>query len=369
MALAFKIKDPTKTSGVRLLEYVICITWLTIAIISVNHMILKWHWLAFNLPILGALYFSAFCMTFVYLCKDNWRPALLVFGTFLLIGLICGPFLEPLGDPLDHLGNIHDGLTKNSAEIYKYNRGLWHYAMSGFLLKPFQAWIGPLRGLDLLHGLYCGLLTACIFLVGIRCQASRNWAFFSCIVAFSFFGSRQFSYLSYYSFAPSSSSLMLFWIWVAVYFFTHDLKNYINGLLAALIFTPILLTNHIQEAVFLWFTVGVYTLYCATRMMAKMKGRYGLIAWVVFLLGALFVLPQFEFFRDWLAQFFIINDWDKNQRHVYAIGNIHVMGAVWKTGVYPTLGMIGFLPLIYFVALVLPNRDRYPVKMRSKPLF
>ncbi len=254
-----------------LFKYGIGLTWLMIAIISINHLTTKWPGLSFNLPGLGALFLFAICVTVTFLGKDHWKPTLLVFCTFLLIGFICGPFLEPLGDPLDHLVNIKDGLTKESLQISKVNRGLWHYAMSGFLLKPFQAWLGPLRGLDLLHGLYCGLLTVCIFLVGICAKLPRKWAFFGCVVAFVFFGFREFSYFSYYSFGPSFSSLMLFWLWIAACFFHHGLGSYTLSLLAALLLTPILITNHIQEAIFLWFAFGIFTLFSLTGLISKLN--------------------------------------------------------------------------------------------------
>jgi hypothetical protein len=79
-----------------------------------------------------------------------------------------------------------------------------------------------LRRIDVAHGIFLGVLLSGIFLLSRRIGLVARWAFFSCCIAFLFMGSNRFSYFTYYSFAPSATSLWSYWLWTAVFFFRGD---------------------------------------------------------------------------------------------------------------------------------------------------
>ena len=77
------------------------------------------------------------------------------------------------------------------------------------------------------------------------------------MITYLFMGTNRFSFFSYYSLADSSSSLLIYWMWIAAFFFTES-KSYrhlLSAVAATLVLTPILYVNHIQEAIFLGIDV------------------------------------------------------------------------------------------------------------------
>lgn len=202
-----------------------------------------------------------------FLPNDNfpWIPILervvCSILSFFLLGYCVGPFLEPPGDPLDHLRNTYSTCGKTTDELRQTNKGLWQYSMAGNILchEPYS--VAPrdvLHRIDIANGAFWATSASILFVVGVRAGLPAGWAFLSVCLAFLFMGTNRFSYFSYYSFAPSLSSLWVFWLWIAAFFFKKERRYLLPGILTAGLSLCILSVNHIQEAIFLSLICGIW---------------------------------------------------------------------------------------------------------------
>lgn len=358
------------------IKSLIFILWSFLALISLNHLYRFWDGLLFSTFFLGVLGWITIFITLVYLSKQFIKQSLLIFLIFFCIGYFLGPYLEPPGDPLHHLKRAYEACDKRSNQIEypRKNEGLWHYSMSSNLLCSVKESTSPeviLRRIDILHGVYWGILTVGLFILSKSVGLPAHWAFLSCLIAFLFFGTNRFSYFSYYSLAPSFISLLIYWLWTAAYFFKKNWKDILYGLLLAMISLPILIVNHMQEAVFMAFIASIW-LFCnlheriwrwLTHSQIWLKTGYFLILFVF-----LFVLPQFEFFQKFLAQGFEKNLWNHNQQVVFYWQGFHVMGKIWSYRVNDTLGIMSTITVLLCVAFFWPRIIRINGKKKIRIL-
>ena len=323
---------------------------------------------------------------------------------FFCLGYYLGPYLEPPADPLHHLKRTYEGCEKRSNQIQypKKNEGLWHYSMSSNILCFPNQSSSPrttLTRIDLLHGFYWGLLMVGLFVLSKSAGLPDRWAFLSCLIAFLFFGTNRFSYFSYYSMAPSFSSLLMYWLWTATFFFINSWKAILLGLVMAVISLPILWVNHFQEAAFMGFITMIWLFWNineriwtlvntkhktieglqlnnsnsslpkrCTRRLPKhvkiwMKQNYLLLLFVL-----LFILPQFEFFQKFISSWFERDLWHRNQEAVFCWQGFHVMGKIWSYRINDTLGIMGTIPLLLSVAFLWPNLIRINKKKKIRIL-
>lgn len=355
------------------ISYFDLLLWIFISIVSINHITIKSELLTFSCPILGCIFLIALLSIIIRFAIPHIRPVLIIFGVFFCANLISGPYLEPPGDPFDHIKYSYEYFEKVSNEIPKTNRGLWVYGMSGLLLRTLASssdgdW--RLAGIRIIHGFYCGLLAVCIFLISTYAGLPNKWAFIGCLIAFCFFGTNRFSYFSYYSFSPSFFAMMMYWLWVIAFFFhlKDSWKHFTFALLISILMLPILVVNHVQETFFLGLTVIIYSfifIYGKFYLYNDTRKRY-VCLFVLF--GVFFVAPQFHFVRDFLSQFFVINDWEKNQSHVLYLNNIHIMGKIWKYRVNDTLGLLGLLPAAILLVFLCFGRYFSSSKNQTKIL-
>ncbi len=350
--------------------------WLVVAllffisIVSVNHLFPFWNGLVFSSTLLGLAGWAAVILSIIYLSRRFRRQIVLVFLLFFCIGFWRGPFLEPPADPFEHLKRIHSYCEKTSDQMPRENKGIWHYSMAGNLICSDPVQMDPeskLRRIDATHGLFLGILISGLFILARRAGLTGRWAFFSCLVAFLFMGTNRFSYFSYYSLAPASTSLLIYWLWTAAFFFRRNRQGILAGVGTALLCFPILWINHRQESVFLGFIVIVYLLVNATCFMLRWRSKrhetkftrdaraawYSLIltgSFFCILFTFLFILPQFDFFKQFAADFFVRDLWQHNQGAVVLWHGFHLWGKIWSFRVNDTLGVMG----IVMAVLVLP---------------
>lgn len=347
------------------------IFWLILSTISFLHFFEIWQFPSITTSLIGILGWICFTVTIAALAANELKSVVFVFVVFFLAGCMAGPFLEPPGDPLDHLRITHTYCGKGLDDIQSKNKGLLQYSMNGMLVCPARSSGNPeivLKAINGLNGLYWGGAASILYLVGSAAGLSFRWSLFSVLVAFLFMGTNRFSYFSYYSFAPSFSSLWLYWLWIAFFFFKKDMKCLWSGLVTAVLILPVILVNHIQEAVFLGLLVGIWLLLnFHERIWAVFSGksihdfrlgmfsvsrrslRYG---YLLVLIGIFFILPQSEDFRKILARMFIYDNWKLNQQAVYYWDGLHIMGKIWGFRVRDTLGFFGILPVFLIPFLV-----------------
>ena len=371
------------------IKSVIILFWSFLALISLNHLYPFWGGLVFSTFLLGVIGWITIFITIGFLSRRFIKQVLFIFMVFFCIGYYLGPYLEPPADSLDHLKKTYYFCKRNAKQIEKENYGFWHYSMSSVFLCSVKESTSPenvLTRIDVIHGVYWGLLMVGLFILSKSAGMPDQWAFFSSLIAFLFFGTNRFSYFSYYTMAPSFSSILMYWIWMSVFFFKRSWKTILLGLVMVAISLPILWVNHIEEAVFIGF-IAVMWLFCniheriwellstkkktidllqssnsqgllhehgiwyhQPRVQTWMKRNY---LFILFFL--LFILPQFEFFQNILTPWFPFNNWQKNQVLVYSWHGFHLMGKIWSYRINDTLGIISTIPVLLSIAFFWPK--------------
>jgi len=234
--------------------------------------------------------------------------------------------------------------------------------MSGvFLCNPFftSTPSSILFTIDFLNGLFQGFLAVALFLVGKSAGLKSRWSFFAALTAFLFLGTNSFSYFSYYSLAASASSMLVYWVWVAAFFFNKSKKYIIVGSLFAISSLPVLLVNHKQEAAFLILVFGLWLFLNGHewlwRKLQFFKGKgVSPIFWKIVYISALFlfafVLPRFFDFDD-IIDVFEYN-WRTNQYLLQSIFPYYQVGNFTGYRVSESLGLMGYLPVFLAIPLL-----------------
>lgn len=344
--------------------------WLLMAIISINHIYKVWDELVFSTKLLGWIGWITFCLTILYLVRNFYKNAFIIFCVFFILGYASGPYFEPISDPVMHLGRTHEMYCDNTSNFLpKKNQGFWHYSMSSILLCSKEQNRKPesvIYRIDITHGLYWGFLMVGLFILSKSTGLPDRWAIFASLTAFLFFGTNKFSYFSYYSLAPTFTNILIYWLWTAMFFFKNDQKNIIIGTSMALASLPILWINHMQEAAFMVFILFIWltwnlieyiwnlvkknqidTIFGSTiHERYILNHNYYKIILMITGFVSLFLLPQFKFIQDLISQSFTLNFWQQNQKIVIHWKDFHLMGKIWDFRINDTLGFVGFLPMM-----------------------
>ena len=236
--------------------------FLCLAIISYNHIYKINEVLNLSVNIIGILGWLAFCSSlFASINKDRYF-VLSVFLLLITIGSLLGPYLEVPSDPIEHLKRTYSFCDKYSYEIPSRNYGLIHYSMSSIFLCNkilFDSNIVILK-INILHGIYFAFLGSSLFLISLNAGLKIKWCFLCLMVMFLFFGTNKFSYFSYYTLAPSCTSIIIYWLWISNFYFKSGIKIFIFGTILFFLSLPILWVNHIQEAAFICLVFFIWVI-------------------------------------------------------------------------------------------------------------
>lgn len=350
---------------IKVFSFASIILWGLMSLVSVNHLFPFWDILQISSLKSGYLAWSAFGLAIGVLGHRFWKELSLVFLLFFMLGWSVGPFLEPPGDPLDHLARSYATCGKTSVDIPRVNGGLWQYSMLGNILCHERFSLPPkevLERIDIANGVFWAFSASLLFILGIRAGLPATWALFSVCFAILFMGTNRFSYFSYYSFAPSFSSMWIYWLWIATFFFKTQGRYLLPGLLGAGAVLPILLANHVQEALFLllicavwllYFLVLSVVLYLSANYRLWRNSRWWLFLAVLFVI--FFVLPQWSVFQEGLRHLFVYDNWQAYQRTLVSWQGLHLIGKIWAYRVHDTLGFFGFLPVLLIPLFIFPK--------------
>ena len=333
---------------------------MPVVFISLNHLFPFSNILVVSTRTAGFFGWTAAFASLLFLCRRFALHALCCFCFFFLLGFQVGPYLEPPVDHFEHLQRIHSYCGMQSNDVSSVNEGLWHYSMAGLLVCADARQIGPeakLRRIDASQGMFWAVLLTLIFAAARRLGIPGRWAFFSSLIALLFLGTNRFSFFSYYSLAPSISSLFLYWLWICFFFFRCSNKALLSGITVVLLILPVLFVNHLQEGFFLllivfcWLLLNFHERFwrrlCKIEAKPFAPGKKLLLKWGYFvsLIIILFVLPQLEFIKLFLAN----GNGDAFETKRQLIFNWHgldLMGRVWGFRVNDTLGWTGALLLL-----------------------
>lgn len=334
-----------------------------LSLISLNYLYPFWKVLDISTSSLGLLGWIFFAITLLNLCRGFIVKALCIFGLFFSVAYFSGYYLEPPSDAGGHVQRTYLFCGKDAGQIRDRvsGPGLWQYSMTGDVLCTTYPHRDPrrvLKKINFVYGLYWGIVFAGLFILAKSASMPDRWAFFSLLLALLFFGTNRFGYFSYFSLAASFTSILIYWLWIAVFFLKRGWKNILTGVLVAGLCIPILRVNHTQEAVFLGFIVLVWLfvnlheriwgyLKNERRISIPEKNRKIIkTVYVLLIFLALFILPQFDFVRNILSRFFIQNHWAKNREAVYFWHGLLVTGKFWSYRINDTLGFMGLLPVL-----------------------
>ena len=372
----------------KILRWSLLASWSCVSLISLNHLYPVCPFLS-DVPtrFLGWLGWIVIVQALFFFGRRHLRSLLLLGLLFFLLGTMVGSFLNPPADPLEHLRRVHEeNCGKAAMQVPRSNRGLWHYSMAGVLLCTDGAHrVQPekmLRRIDVTNGLFWALLAATLYILAVRSGLHGRWAFLSVLICFLFFGTNRFSYFRYYSLAPSFSSMIMFWLWTAVFFFKKKRRDIVKGLAVALLFIPTIWVNHQQEAVFLGFVVIVWSVLNISYTWGQWSfipakagkwrmgpaGKFFTVngAGFILLFAVCWLLPQFDFFLQWLARFFIREGGMNYQSVSVNWHGLYIGGRVAGLRVLDTFGGIGVLVLLVSVPYFWPGFARGSFEKRVR---
>ncbi|RJP74836.1 MAG: hypothetical protein C4522_22250 [Desulfobacteraceae bacterium] len=300
------------------------------------------------------------CISAIFaLGRKNIRHIVFLFIVFFLIGFYTGPFLEPPSDPINHLHRTHQINNQSIKELYQkdtrfgLNLGIWHYSMMSCILHSSDREETPgkiLRDIHILHGLFLGLIVCSLFLLGKFTGLPNRWAVFSCFTAILFFGTNLFSFFRYYSFGPTFTSIMIFWLWTGRFFFSDDQKSIWTGMLSGFLLFPILLVNHSQEAAFLAIAMTLWILTAISHSDAFQKMPMRLF-FLMATLVVFFLLPQFTLIQKIVAGMVDFNWWPSNQNMLLTYHDFFFGIKPWIDRIPETAGIAGITPIFCFLII------------------
>ena len=377
--------------------------WSLLSLISLNHLYPFWKALVFPTTFLGVLALITIGMTIAFLAKRYVKQSILMFLIFFGLGYYIGPFLEPPADPLHHLSRTYSEVCeKNSNQITRVGRGLWSYSALSLFVCESGPGVSPrtkLAKIDLFHGIIWGLMMTGLFILAKSASLPDRWAFLSSLIAFLFLGTNRFSYFSYYTLAPSSLSLLIYWLWTASFFFRRNWTAILLGTVMAALCLPVLWVNHMQEAAFLGFIALIWVFWNLNERIwpwlnrkakpaelleaGQPKGlyqkltfwkyrKYDRVVLIGIYLSTLFVLlfaaPQFESFRTILSPWSARNLWKANHELIFYWQGFHIMPKLSAHRVLDTLGLMSMLPVLLSVAFLWPGLIRTDGNMKVRVL-
>jgi hypothetical protein len=350
----------------KVLKVMLLSGWLLICCISMNHLFSILPQLSnFSTAFLGMLGWFVALLAVLFFGKGSIRPLLAIIALFFLLGYLIGPFLEPPADPLEHLRRIHEWTCgKTVEELPQSNRGLWQYSMAGTVLcvgegKPVVP-ATMLRRINIVNGMFWALGSSVLFILGTQAGLPARWAFLSVVTCFLFFGTNRFNYFRYYSLTPSFTSLCIYWLWIALFFFRKKARDIINGLGIAVSALPVVWVNHNQETVFLTFVVSLWLgIICFEQRKILIPIRSwkstptllsGLFSVRFLFCCSLFIifwlLPQSTSFLHWLAQFFSRGQWPHYQSLYVNWHGLYIGGKIAGFRIMDTLGGISIMSVV-----------------------
>lgn len=288
----------------------------------------------------------------------------LIIGIILAPTIYQGPFFQPPSDPVFHADVLWDYMGENAFDYS--NRGFINKSIFYILFHLFQEpvnWTFRMNLIYLFHYITNIAMISAVYFSSRLYGLNKKWSFVSVILMVLFFGTDRFSYFTYYSLAPSGINMPFYWL-ISALVINATLKIneitikstskiiYIYILGIALI--PLIYYNHKQEAGFLLYIYMLAFLIFILKLIQIKKWHlfrnYFLIPVVVTVLFFPFAL-YFKIFPKLLL--FSIEYVEKFSLHVSSYGGLWILGRLNGPRILETLGVIGFLPLVFVIILIL----------------
>ena len=310
---------------------------------------------AFHVGFLG---WTTLGVSTIYLSRNFFRESWILFAVIFILAFKTQAYLEPMSDQIDHLYRSYEK-CENIDRGGRFNKGLWQYSMNSIFMcdtkSDNSSPVNVLFRLDTLHAFYISFGCLILFIIGKESGLPAKWSMFSVFLALFFMGTNKFSYFRYYSYGPSFTSIIVYWSWIAFYFFKKDMKSFLLGISSGLLITISLSVNHLQEACFLLFIIFFYIIINLINFISK---KYDLLTSraiiVFFLLILFFIVPQTSWFADLFNHLSIKNYFNENKKYIFFLGDYHLWGNISDNSlrVSESLGALGYSGAIISALLI-----------------
>lgn len=339
---------------------------VTMALISFVYMKTPRYQFTTSQTMLGWLGWATLATSTLYISLKYKKECFFVFLVFFIFGFFSKAYLEPASDQLDHLHRTYENCN-NIDTGRRINYGLWQYNMNSLFLCEKKIIYSPERKLfniDILHALYLSFASTILYTISRNAGLPANWSLLSVVISILFMGTNKFSYFRYYSYGPSFTSLCIYWTWISLFFFSKKKEMIFYGLAAVLPLSIIIIVNHIQEAIFLFFIIIFWIIINLTEKFYGSRNKYrNVSAWFVFIFLVLYIVPQFNIAQETNKIIPFKNIWEKNQSVVFYWNNIHIIGKIWQHQyrVTETIGLMGIFSLVISPLLFFINKKKISI--------
>lgn len=301
---------------------------------------------------------------------------------FLLI-IICipiimrGPFFQPPSDPLFHAEVMWDFLEKNTFDQENKALILKSIFATFYLIYNPDTWSSRINLLLYFHFFSITILITSLYVSARLYGLNLKWAIFSVLVFVLFFGTNLFSYISYYSLAPSSINMSFIWVISALLFKSifkgmiflrsHIYKIIYIYIIGALV-TPILYYNHKQEAAFLFFNFYLAGIIIIFNIIKKKRITNKNLL-ILIILSILFVPSSFLSEHNITIKIFNKQMFEYFSSHISDYGTPWYFGKLNGPRVLDTLGLLGFLPLVAILLNFIYSKSYFIIHNKTKNSF
>ncbi len=313
--------------------------------------------------------------------KKKRRDILYFFITYFLCipFILQGPFYLSPADTIFHGNLLWDSLYMDSFKDLP-NREFISKIIFSFLFESSNTtvWFSRLNIIFYFHILTSSFLVSSVYFSSRILGLKIKWSIVSVLTMILFFGTNRFSYFTYYSVAPSSINMGIYWLLssllINLVFYDKLIKLekiaklvylYFIGFLIA----PILYYHHKQEVGFLIYSYLLVSIILSIKLLTQFKYySFRNYIWLPFL----FIVLFFPTLTPLKKIFPLLNlTFDENFiPHILLIKNIIIIGKLNGPRIFDTLSFYGFLPIIAVITfLILPQYYKFNTSEKTNNFF
>lgn len=289
-----------------------------------------------------------------------WELALLfiiiIFFSFL------GPYFNPPADTVYHVNLLQDSLKSDTFSLGHdpkiINRSLFSFLRIIFDLLNFESSLWMIFSF---HSLNLAILFFSCYISSRLFGLNGKWSFFSMGLMILFFGTNRFSYLTYYTLAPTQINISVYWLFTAtLYRITTSTPSFNYAKIRDIIYVlypfvfifPILFFNHKQEIGFIFFSITFFSVIILLRIVYNYEYKLYSIATLFFLFFILFLFPLIASNNFNLKIFNLdkIKTWGE---YVIIIKNSYIVSKLSFPRFIDSMGLMSFLSFLFFIMTLL----------------
>ena len=293
--------------------------------------------------------------------------------------ILKGPFYLPPSDTIFHGNLLWDSLFLDSFKNLP-NREFISKIIFSFLYENSNTtiWFSRLNIIFYFHLFTSSFLLFSVYFSSRILGLKIKWSIVSVFIMILFFGTNRFSYFTYYSVAPSSINMGLYWLFtslllnLAFYDKLIKLENIVKLIylyFIGFLISPILYYHHKQEVGFLLYIYLLVFIIFSIKLLTQCKYYFFRNYICLPFLIITFLFPQLTPFKR-ILPILNLNFDDNFNPHILIIKNIIIIGKLNGPRILDTLSFYGLIPFIAaIIFLLLPRHYKYNSYEKSKNFF